>query len=267
VRVTPGDLAATASSMGSSGQPAIAPELWLARVPEIWNPALKGRKVRPAAPSYSSSTFEGWFIPDYVAAAHPELNTVAQLKDNWQIFAAGAPKAKLISCPPDWGCSIINRNMLLANGLQDLFDVVEPANRFELDTLIASAVSRQEPILFYYWQPNAVMSQFAFKPLDLGPFNQAALQCLARKVCTTPTPTSFALENVVIALSEWVFTDAPEIATYFGRASMPLGEMNTLMLHLSEPNASIESVADRFVAERAEVWQPWLGAAAAAPQP
>ena len=44
----------------------------------------------------------------------------------------------------------------------------QPANRFELDTLIAEAVSRHEPILFYYWQPNSVLAQFAFKSLDLA---------------------------------------------------------------------------------------------------
>lgn len=265
MRVLPGDLAATASSMGSTGQPAVAPEMWIARVSDIWNPAVKARKVRVAAQSYDNSTFEGWFIPEYVAAAHPELTAAAQLKDSWQIFAAGAPKAKFISCPIDWGCSVINRNMLVALGIDRFFDVIEPANRFELDTLIAAAVSRQEPVLFYYWQPNAVLSQFAFRPLDLGPYDKDALLCLARRVCPTPKPTSFAPESVVIALSEWVFTETPELAGYFQRAAMPIAEMSALLLALSAPGATIETVADKFDAERESVWRPWVGGEVSAP--
>src|SRR5205085_683667 len=115
--------------------------------------------------------FEGWFVPDYVAAAHPEITGAASLAANAAVFANGRPKGRFISCPIDWGCAVINRNLLKSLGLDTLFDVVEPANRFELDTLIAEAVSRKEPILFYYWQPNAVLAQFSFKELTLGAYD------------------------------------------------------------------------------------------------
>src|SRR5690349_14694075 len=181
VQVVPGDLAATASSMGANGQPAVAPELWITRISDVWNGALKTQEVRQAGATYSDPVFEGWFIPDYVATAHPELKSLADLKTLWKEFApAGAKKGRFISCPPDWGCSVINRNLLRANGLTDLFDVVEPANRFELDTLISEAESRKEPILFYYWQPNAVLSQFSFKQVDLGPYSKDAYNCLGK---------------------------------------------------------------------------------------
>ena len=60
---------------------------------------------------------------------------------------------------------------------------------FELDTLISEAESRKEPILFYYWQPNAVLAQFSFKQIDLGPFNKDNFVCLGRTayVCV-PSP-------------------------------------------------------------------------------
>jgi len=73
VEIVPGDLAATASSMGSNGQPAVAPEMWITRVADVWNAALKGDNVRQAGTTYSDPVFEGWFIPDYVAAAHPDI--------------------------------------------------------------------------------------------------------------------------------------------------------------------------------------------------
>lgn len=265
VQVLPGDLAATGSSMGSTGQPAVAPEMWVARIADIWNPAIKGQKVRPAAPTYTDTVFEGWFIPDYVASANASLASAASLRDHAQLFSVNGQKPKFISCPPDWACAVINRNLLRANGLDGLFEVVEPANRFELDNLIGQAVSRKEPILFYYWQPNPVLAQFPFKPLDLGAYDKDAFACLGRRECAEPKPSSFPSEPVITALAEWVFTEAPDIAAYFQKAQLPLAEMNTLLFQLNEQGASVESVADRFIAERRELWQGWTGAPSLAP--
>ena len=256
VRVTPGDLAATGSSMGSTGQPAVAPEMWVTRIAEVWNAGIEAQMLRPAAPTYAESQFEGWFMPGYLALAHPELTGLAGLAAALPTLNAGM-KVRFISCPIDWACALINRNLITALGLSGMLEVVEPANRFEMDTLIAEAVSRKETILFYYWQPNAVLAQFDFLPLDMGAYDEEAAKCLARRDCPAPAPSAFASETVVVALAEWVFTDIPAIAAYFQRTSLPLEEMNALLAQLNEAGATVEGVADRFVAEREDLWRRW----------
>ncbi|MGB3337743.1 MAG: glycine betaine ABC transporter substrate-binding protein [Devosia sp.] len=259
VRVTPGDLGATASSMGSTGQPAVAPEMWVTRIADVWNAGMDAQMLRPAAPTYAETQFEGWFVPDYVAVAHPELIAAAGLVATLPTIS-GAERVRFISCPVDWACALINRNLISALGLTSMVDLVEPANRFEMDTLIAEAVSRSEPILFYYWQPNAVLAQFSFVPLDMGAYDEEAAKCLARVACPTPLPSAFPSETVVSALAEWVFTDIPAIAAYFQRSSLQLAEMNTLLAQLNEPGATVEGIAERFVAERRDIWGAWVGA-------
>lgn len=256
-RVTPGDLAPTGSAMGSTGQPAVAPEMWITRIPDVWNPAIEAQMVRPAAPTYLQSTFEGWFVPDYLAAAYPQLRDATTLKAVLPSLNGGA-KLRFISCPVTWGCSVINRNLLKALGLSDLVELVEPANRFEMDTMIAEAVGRKEPVLLYYWQPNAVLAQFNFVSVDLGAYDPKAFKCLANLTCANPKLSAFAPESVVVALADWVFTDIPAIAAYFQRSSLSLKEMNTLLAQLNEPGASVESVADRFIIERADIWLAWV---------
>jgi glycine betaine/proline transport system substrate-binding protein len=257
-RVIPGDLAATASSMGSTGQPAVAPEMWITRVAEVWNAAIEAQQVRQAAPTFAEGQLEGWFIPQSVAAAHPELTAASGLQ---AALPAIRPEGRVrfISCPPDWACALINRNLIRAHGLDQALEIVEPANRFEMDTLIAEAVSRREPIVFYYWRPNAILAQFDFRPLDMGAYDEEAAKCLARVACEAPEPSAFASEIVVVALSEWVFAEAPAIAGYFGRTSMPLAEMDRLLAQLNEPGATVEAVADRFVADKRDVWSTWVG--------
>lgn len=258
VRLQEGDLAATGSSMGATGQPAMAPEMWIARIPEIWNAAVTSQKVRQAGTSYVEPVFEGWFVPDFAVAAWPNLATIDGLKAHAAELTPGR-KPRFISCPADWACSVINRNLLAANGLTGLFDVVEPANRFELDTLIAEAVGRKEPIVFYYWQPNAILAQFGFNAVELGAYDKEAFLCAGRQTCAAPAPTGFAPDPVVIALSEWVYADAPQVASYFQRAKMPFSEMNVMLQALSKPEATVEAVAENFIATRGAVWRPWTG--------
>lgn len=258
VRVIPGDMAATGSSMSITGQPAIAPELWVTRIAEVWNAGVDAQKLRAAAPTFTKNQLEGWFIPDYLASAQPQLKDAAGLAPVMSQLNGGA-RLRFISCPIDWACAVINRNLLAAHGLSDAVEIIEPANRFEMDTLIAEAVSRREPFLFYYWRPNAVLAQFSFVALDMGAYDEAAAKCLARLACPTPVPSAFAPEMVVLALSEWVFAEAPAIAGYFQRASLPLEVMDQLLAQLNEPNASVEGVADRFIAQREDVWRGWVG--------
>ncbi len=265
VRVQETDMAAAASSMGANGQPAVVPELWIARIADVWNAATKAQKVRLAGTTYAEATFEGWFVPDYVVNQWPDITTIEGLKAHASAFALnGSGKGRFISCPVDWGCAVVNRNMLRANGLDGLFEVVEPANRFELDTLIAEAQSRKEPIVFYYWQPNAILSQFSFKPIELGAYNKDNFTCLGRIACALPLPTGFSPDPVNIAVSEWVFLDAPKVAAYFGRARMPLPLMNGMLQTLSV-GGTPESVAEVFIKDHEDVWRPWLGVAAAEP--
>ena len=259
IQVTPGDLGATASSMGSTGQPAVAPEMWAARVADVWNAGVEAQMLRPAAPTYQETQFEGWFLPDYVALAQPELTAVAGLEAALPSLNGGT-KVRFISCPPDWACALINRNLVRALGLTGMVEIIDPATRFEMDTLIAEAVSRKEPILFYYWQPNAVLSQFNFVALDMDDYDEEAAKCLARTACPTPAPSAFPDETVVVALAEWIFTDVPAIAAYFQRSSLALAEMNDLLGQLNEPGATVEGIADRFVAEREDIWRAWVGA-------
>jgi len=258
VNITPGDLAATASSMGSTGQPAIAPEMWITRIAEVWNAGVEARQMRQVAPSFADPQLEGWFIPGYVALAVPELTAASGLATALPIMRSGV-KVRFISCPPDWACSVINRNLIAAYGLEGGFEIVEPANRFEMDTLIAEAVNLQEPVVFYYWRPNAILAQFDFRALDMGAYDPEAAKCLAQLSCPSPRPSAFVTEPVVIALSEWVFTDIPDIAAYFQRASMPLTAMDQMLAQLNEPGATLESVADRFISDHADIWGPWVG--------
>ncbi|SMQ86250.1 glycine betaine/proline transport system substrate-binding protein [Devosia lucknowensis] len=260
VRVVLGDLAATASSMGSTGQPQVAPEMWVNRIADLWNGAMEGQQVRSAAPTFTSDAFEGWYMPSSLAGSFVGTPTAAGLADALPQAGDGGP-IQFISCPLDWACSVINRHLVEAYELSELVEIVEPSNRLEMDRMIAEAVNRREPFLFYYWQPNAVLAQLDFAAIDMGAYDETAAKCLADRICNDPKPSAFPADAVVIAVADRVFTETPIVAGYLQRSSLPLSEMNTLLAELNEPGATVESVADRFVSERKDLWQAWVSAA------
>jgi len=116
VQIVPGDTVPTATSMLTKGEPDIAPELWVSTVKSTWDQMLAKGTIYKAGDIFASGGQEGWWIPDYVAEAHPEIRSVSDLKDHWQVFEdASAPgKGRFYACPPGWGCEIITNNLIKA---------------------------------------------------------------------------------------------------------------------------------------------------------
>ena len=71
-----GDTVPTITSMAEKGQPDIAPEAWLDLLPDVANRGLQEGKIIAAAPALSEGGAQGWWIPKYIAEAHPELRTI-----------------------------------------------------------------------------------------------------------------------------------------------------------------------------------------------
>ena len=245
--------------MATTGRPLVAPEVWLGRVASIWNAALETGKLRQAAPSFSDGDLEGWFVPDYVLKDNPGLKSAADLKDHWQVFAGKSRKATFLSCPSDWACAVINRNLLKAYGIAQRFEVREPDNRFDLDKAIGEAVSRHDPLLFYYWQPNAVLAQLDLRAAGHGRLRRQGHD-LPRRRAIAPIPSpppsraSRWSSSSRTTCSRWRRPSSPISSA----PPMPLDEMNDLLAHLNEDGGAPEDAARRFVDTRAEIWMPWF---------
>jgi len=258
VEIVPGEMASSALSMASAGEPAIAPEMWIGRIAGIWNSLLESGRVRPEITTFGSAILEGWYLSPRLGEDFPNIRGVADFKIFAQEFRPGGEKMKFISCPADWACSIINDNLLRALELDSIFEIIIPSNRFEMDKLIGEAVSRQQRIAFYYWQPNAILAQFDFLALDMGEFNGDNFKCLAQKNCSDPMPSSFAAEKIFLVAADWVESEVPLVTNYIRRASLPIQEMNLILSWQTEGGLSFEQLAQKFIDERKQVWGRWV---------
>lgn len=255
-QIVQSDLANVAATIDAAQEPKIVPELWVNRVATQWNQLGEAQRAFMAAPSFDVTTLEGWFAPAKVVADFPQLQAAQSLGDMPTLYERG--KIRFITCPQKWACSVLNDNLIRALGLQDVFEVVVPQSRFEMDQLIGQIISAREPAVFYYWRPNAVLHQFDFAALTLGPYVADAYPCLAQENCASPTISDFPSEQIGLVAASDVRGDMPELLGYLRRATMPIKVMNELLAVQERQALSAEDAAAYFIEAFPQIWQAWV---------
>ena len=132
-RCRTGDLAATGSSMGATGQPAVAPEMWIARIADIWNAAIKAQKVRPGRRRPMPrrgvrGLVRARLCRGAVAGSDDDRRAQGACRRfrRWRRQGAGSSPARSTGAAR-WSTATCCAPM----GSTSVVDIVEPANRFE----------------------------------------------------------------------------------------------------------------------------------------
>ncbi len=71
-------------------------------------------------------------------------------------------KGRFLNCPAGWDCERVNSRLLKVLKLDDSYTNFRPGTGAALDAAISSAYQRGKPILFYYWEPAALMAKYKF---------------------------------------------------------------------------------------------------------
>src|SRR5690606_16812109 len=170
VEIVAGDTVPTSTSMLSRGSPAVAPELWTSTIEDQWQEGIETGRVVDLGDAITDGTVEGWFIPRYVQEANPELVSAEAVIARPDLFPdpEEPDQGRLYSCPPGWACELSTSALFEAYDMEDKWNLFSPGSGGALDASIARAFLRNEPILFYYWGPTAILGKFDAVQLDLG---------------------------------------------------------------------------------------------------
>ena len=76
VTLVTGDTMPTFTSMNEKAEPDVAPEFWVNSVRTALDQAIKEGRLIQAAPLLTEGGVEGWWIPKFLADAHPDIKTV-----------------------------------------------------------------------------------------------------------------------------------------------------------------------------------------------
>ena len=248
--------------MMTRGTPDVAPELWVSTAQTIWDESLAKDIAYKASDIFASGGEEGWWVPDYVLADHPEIKSVLDLKDNWQVFAEAANpnKGRLYGCPPGWGCEIITNNLFEALGLGETFELFSPGSGENLKASIARAVAQKEPFVGYYWSPADVIAKYKLVRLDMPAFEADKFKCLTDSNCANPEVTGWAVGEVAVAVVTSLKERAPDVVAFLSKMQISNDDVSAMAAWGDENSATNEEVANHFLKNYDAVWSSWVPA-------
>ncbi|MCP4319183.1 MAG: hypothetical protein GY789_25135 [Hyphomicrobiales bacterium] len=203
---------------------------------------------------------EGWWIPDYVAKEHPQIKTISDLKDNWEVFAdiSDPNRGRLYGCPPGWGCEIITNNLFKALDMEETFELFSPGSGANLKASFARQVTRSKPIVGYYWGPTDVIGKYNLVRLGMPGFNAEKFTCLTDKNCENPQVTGWAVGEVAIAVVTELKDKAPNVAEFLSKMQVPNAEISAVLAWGDDNKASPEEVAEHFLVNYESIWTQWV---------
>jgi glycine betaine/proline transport system substrate-binding protein len=263
VEIVTGDTVPTSASMLQRGQPAVAPELWTSAIEEPWAEGIEEGQVTELGKAISDGTVEGWFIPRYVQEEHPELVSAADVVARPDLFPdpENPDQGRLYSCPPGWACELSTSALFEAYDMEDEWNLFSPGSGGALAASISRAFLREEPILFYYWGPTALLGKYDAVQLEMPEADQAIYACNTDPDCDEPArKTAYPSSPAIVGAAAWIEEEAPQVAEYFGNVGLTNDQISELLVYGDENNAGAEETARHFLATNEDVWTDWVPA-------
>ena len=200
----------------------------------------------------------GWFVPEYVVAAHPELASWEGLQnpDVAALFATGEtqPTGRLLGTNPDYEQydEAIIQNLGLPLTLE--FSGSEQATLAELDARYRA----QEPILLYWWTPTAAVAAYDLVNVPLPEPTEA---CLAEAaVGGSGVDCDYLEEQLFKAVSPTLGAEAPEVEAFLRAFTLSTDDQAGLLAAVELDGQSIDDAARAWIDANEERWRPWLEA-------
>lgn len=254
VQVVPSDTVPAVASVAENNEPDIVTELWLNSTGDAYaRLESEGRIVRLGA-VLDPGGVEGWWIPRYLAEAHPELTTIEGVLANPQLVGG-----RFNNCPEGWGCRVVNDNLIRALDLQGKgLEVFNHGSGETMATSMASAYEKQEPWFGYYWAPTGLLGRYDMAKVEIGPVDPAIHARNANPQAEDPGVSDFPPAPVLTSVTADFNDRQPAIAAMLGQMTFSVDTMNGLLAWMEANNATAEEAAVQFITTMPEVWGEWL---------
>src|SRR5690606_10374485 len=176
-----------------------------------WGAAIEEGTVVELSDAITDGTVEGWFIPEYTQAEYPELTTAEAVIARPDLFAdpEDPSQGRLYSCPPGWACELSTSALFEAFDMDETWNLFSPGSGGALDASIARAFTREDPILFYYWGPTAILGKYPAVQVEIGEANMEVYQCNTDPECDEPAGvTAYPSSPAVVGAAAWIQEEA-----------------------------------------------------------
>ncbi|MCV9996632.1 ABC transporter substrate-binding protein [Pararhizobium sp. YC-54] len=267
--ITVGDTVPTITSMAEKGQPDIAPEAWIDLLPEVVKKGTdEGRIVKVGSPLPDGGV-QGWWIPKYLADAHPDIKTIPDMLKHPELFPdpEDSSKGAIFNGPQGWGGTVVTSQLYKGFEAEKAgFSLIDTGSAAGLDGSIAKAYEGKEGWVGYYWAPTALLGKYEMVKLEAGVPEDAAewKRCNTVEACTDPKANAWPVDTIVTLVAK-PFSErvGPEVMDYLKKRSWTNATVSKLMAWMTDNQASGEDGAKHFLEENKDIWTKWVSPEAA----
>ncbi|PDT10933.1 ABC transporter substrate-binding protein [Rhizobium sp. J15] len=261
--ITIGDTVSIMTSMVEKGEPDIAPEVWLNALPDIVARGVSEGKLISAGNALSDGGMQGWYIPKYIADAHPDIRKVSDALKHPELFPAPEDNSKgaVFNGPAGWGASTATNQLYKAyEGDAKGFMLVDPGSAAGLDGSIAKNYERQIGWLGYYWSPSSVLGKYSMVKLDSDTPHDAAewKRCITVADCADPKVNAWPVDKVETLVTGKFAERAGVAMDYLKARRWDNATVNEILAWMTENQATGEEAAKYFLKNKPEIWTKWL---------
>ncbi len=258
-----------------SGDIHVKSEVWQAQVRDWWEGALDDGTVLDMGPILES-TAQGWYVPRYVIEGDeerdvepeaPGLESVFDLEDYVEVFPSetDAEQGELLSGIAQWEETLlVNEVKLHAYGLEDDFEAKELGSAAGLDSAIAGAYERGEPILAYYWEPTWLLGAYDMVRLEEPEYDQDVwdqiMLAIDGEIEFAEVEEACAYDDVPVATGVHAGLEerAPEVVEFLRDMKVGTDAMNEVAAYLELEEKDPEEGALWYFENFEDDWRDWL---------
>lgn len=195
-----------------------------------------------------------WYTPKYVVDANPTLAT-------WEGFtdpavagefatAETGDKGTFFAGPLGW--TQYDQQIIDQLGLN--FQVINTASEEALLAQMSSAYAREDPILFYFYVPHAIFTQYDLVSVGLP---ECTVEEHVAKVAEGTVNCAYPEDRLIKILNPKLAEAAPEAYSLLKNFNYTTDDQIEMLGMLAE-GKSVEEAAQAWVDAHADTWQGWV---------
>lgn len=258
-----GDTVPSLTSMAEKGKPDIAPESAVDQMPGVLVNAMSEKRLIATTDILPDGYVDGWWIPKYVADAHPEIKTVSDALKHPNLFPApeNPSKGAVHNGPQGWGSTVITAQLFKAYGADKAgFTLVSTGSAAGLDASLAKAYERKQGWLGYYWAPTSLLGKYKMVKLQGAPHDPTEWKrCNTVADCPDPKPNDWLPGQAKTLVTGAFAKRAPAaVMDYLQKRSVANSEIEKELAWAADNQAAGEDGAKHFLKTREDLWGKWV---------
>jgi glycine betaine/proline transport system substrate-binding protein len=195
-----------------------------------------------------------WYVPQYVVDTNPALASWEGFKDPAvaKEFATAetGDKGTFFAGPLGW--TQYDQQIIDQLGLN--FQVINTASEEALLAQMSSKYARQDPILFYFYVPHAIFTQYDLVDVKLP---ECTVEEHAAKVGEEKVDCAYPEDRLLKILNPKLKDSAPEAYALLKNFNYTTDDQIEMLGLLAE-GKTVEEAAQAWVDAHGDTWQAWL---------